>query len=80
MPLVIVHHLLNVSIQLTKKRGFKQNKNLRLYVWFLYLELEHSEIYAKILPLHFLYNLSKILVAQEHSLFRCVSSDVMLTQ
>jgi hypothetical protein len=26
MPLVILHHLLNVSVQLANKRGFKQNK------------------------------------------------------
>jgi hypothetical protein len=27
MPLVILHHLLNVSVQLANKRGVKQNKN-----------------------------------------------------
>jgi hypothetical protein len=26
MPLVILHHLLNVSVQLANKRGFKQKK------------------------------------------------------
>jgi hypothetical protein len=26
MPLVILHHLLNVSVQLANKMGFKQNK------------------------------------------------------
>jgi hypothetical protein len=26
MPLVILHHLLNVSIQLANKRGFKKKK------------------------------------------------------
>jgi hypothetical protein len=25
MPLVILHHLLNVSVQLANKRGFKKN-------------------------------------------------------
>jgi hypothetical protein len=28
MPLVIIHHLLNVSVQLANKRGFKQKKLL----------------------------------------------------
>jgi hypothetical protein len=28
MPLVILHHLLNVSVQLANKRGFKQ-KNVK---------------------------------------------------
>jgi hypothetical protein len=27
MPLVILHHLLNVFVQLANKRGFKQKKN-----------------------------------------------------
>jgi hypothetical protein len=27
MPLVILHHLLNVSVQLANKRGFKKNPN-----------------------------------------------------
>jgi hypothetical protein len=27
MPLVILHHLLNVSVQLANKSGFKQKKN-----------------------------------------------------
>jgi hypothetical protein len=27
MPLVILHHLLNVSVQLANKRGFKQKQN-----------------------------------------------------
>jgi hypothetical protein len=29
MPLVILHHLLNVFVQLANKRGFKQKKNLK---------------------------------------------------
>jgi hypothetical protein len=28
MPLVILHHLLNVFVQLANKRGFKQKKNV----------------------------------------------------
>jgi hypothetical protein len=28
MPLVILHHLLNVFVQLANKRGFKQKKSL----------------------------------------------------
>jgi hypothetical protein len=31
MPLVILHHLLNVSVQLANKRGFKQKKNQQPY-------------------------------------------------
>jgi hypothetical protein len=27
MPLVILHHLLNASVQLANKRGFKQKQN-----------------------------------------------------
>jgi hypothetical protein len=30
MPLVILHHLLNVFVQLANKRGFKQKKNYRI--------------------------------------------------
>jgi hypothetical protein len=30
MPLVILHHLLNVLVQLANKRGFKQKKFLML--------------------------------------------------
>jgi hypothetical protein len=30
MPLVILHHLLNVFIQLANKRGFKQKKNINM--------------------------------------------------
>jgi hypothetical protein len=34
MPLVILHHLLNVSAQLANKRGFKQKKFYD--TWFLF--------------------------------------------
>jgi hypothetical protein len=33
MPLVILHHLLNVSVQLANKRGFKQKKLRSTVSW-----------------------------------------------
>jgi hypothetical protein len=33
MLLVILHHLLNVSVQLANKRGFKQKKNKKMNSW-----------------------------------------------
>jgi hypothetical protein len=30
MPLVILHHLLNVSVQIANKRGLKEQKNTKI--------------------------------------------------
>jgi hypothetical protein len=32
MPLVILHHLLNVSVQLANKRGYRKNNNIIIIV------------------------------------------------
>jgi hypothetical protein len=36
MPLVILHHLLNVFVQLANKRGLKKKKKRRLFDNMLY--------------------------------------------
>jgi hypothetical protein len=34
MPLVILHHLLNVFVQLANKRGFTKKKNVKGMLWW----------------------------------------------
>jgi hypothetical protein len=44
MPLVILHHLLNVSVQLANKRGFEQTKNSAYFAHIVEQESLTSEV------------------------------------
>jgi hypothetical protein len=39
MPLVILHHLLNVSVQLANKRGFKQQQQQKYIYIYIYVKI-----------------------------------------
>jgi hypothetical protein len=56
MPLVILHHLLNVFVQLANKRGFKQKKILSTAPSIKVFQLVQATHAQSILPqAHYLY-------------------------
>jgi hypothetical protein len=55
MPLVILHHLLNVFVQLANKRGFtKKKKKKKKYIFLLHLLMANSTSYEPPVAFSFL--------------------------